>query len=137
MGRVIVDVALTNFTDKALAKVGALPADQVRHLTVSGVVDSGASYLVLPESVTTALGLSVTSKANVQYADGCKTVRPVVGEVNLELKGREGIFKAIVEPDRQTALIGAIVLEDLDLLVDCRRQTLIPRDPDAIVAEIE
>jgi hypothetical protein len=34
-------------------------------------------------------------------------------------------------------LIGAIVLEALDLLVDCRTQTLRPRDPKEIIAEIE
>jgi hypothetical protein len=42
-----------------------------------------------------------------------------------------------VEPDRTTAVIGAIVLEALDLLVDCRTQTLQPRDPSGIIAEIE
>ena len=35
------------------------------------------------------------------------------------------------------ALIGAIVLEALDLLVDCRKQRLYPRDPDYVVSEIE
>lgn len=34
-------------------------------------------------------------------------------------------------------LIGAIVLEDLDLLVDCRTQALQPRDPRGIIVEIE
>jgi hypothetical protein len=42
-----------------------------------------------------------------------------------------------VEPNRTDVLIGAIVLEDLDLLVDCRTQTLRPRDPGGIIAEIE
>jgi hypothetical protein len=37
----------------------------------------------------------------------------------------------------ETALIGAIVLEDLDLLVDCTKQKLYPRDPDFVVSEIE
>ena len=35
------------------------------------------------------------------------------------------------------ALIGAIVLEDLDLLVDCTNQRLVPRDPKYVVSEIE
>jgi hypothetical protein len=34
-------------------------------------------------------------------------------------------------------LISAIVLEDLDFLVDCRTQTLQPRNPNQILAEIE
>ena len=38
---------------------------------------------------------------------------------------------------RSDALLGAIVLEELDLLVDCTTQSLHPRDPDMIVTEIE
>ena len=44
---------------------------------------------------------------------------------------------AIVEPSRPTALIGAIVLEDLDSLIDSRKEQLVPRDPNQILAEIE
>jgi hypothetical protein len=42
-----------------------------------------------------------------------------------------------VEPDRDTALIGAIVLGDLDLLVDCKNQRVIPRGPRIAIYEIE
>jgi hypothetical protein len=37
----------------------------------------------------------------------------------------------------RTALIGAIVLEELDFLVDCTNQRLIPRDKRIVVNEIE
>ncbi|HET6385580.1 MAG TPA: hypothetical protein VFJ58_19485 [Armatimonadota bacterium] len=40
-------------------------------------------------------------------------------------------------PEGATALFGAIVLEDLDLLVDFTHQTLQPRNPEHITAEIE
>ena len=61
----------------------------------------------------------------------------LVQGVHLELQGRNSIFKATVEAKRDTALIGAIVLEDLDFLVDCEKQRLVPRDPKYIVSEIE
>jgi hypothetical protein len=41
------------------------------------------------------------------------------------------------KPNRATALTGAIVLEDFDLLVDCQHQRLIPRDPTGPIFEIE
>ena len=47
------------------------------------------------------------------------------------------MFSAVVEPDRDTALIGVIVLEELDLVVDCVTQTLQPRDPNRMLTEIE
>jgi hypothetical protein len=43
----------------------------------------------------------------------------------------------VVEPARNDALIGAIVLEDLDLLVDCGTQSLYPREPGSTLTEIE
>jgi hypothetical protein len=56
---------------------------------------------------------------------------------NPRRKGRQDIFSAIVEPTRKEAMIGAIVLEDLDFLVDCQNQRLVPSDPRFIISPIE
>ena len=53
------------------------------------------------------------------------------------LAGRDSVFTAAVEPKRESALLGAIVLEELDFLVDCTGQRLVPRDPKYIISEIE
>ena len=137
MGRVAVEVDLTNFGDLVRASDGTIPPEKVRRVRISGVVDTGASYLVIPKKVATELGVPVAGKAGVRYADRRKATRSVVEGVQVDLLGRHGTFKAIVEPNRDDVLIGAIVLEDLDLLVDCRTQTLYPRDPLQIIAEIE
>ncbi len=137
MGRFSVDLEVTNYRDMIEAELGHLANGKVRRITIKGVVDSGAARFVLPESVVRKLGLSATSKVRVRYADGRTAKRPQVENVYLELLGRHGVFKATVEPNRETALIGAIVLEDLDFLVDCTKQQLYPRDPDFVVAEIE
>ncbi|HKI20275.1 MAG TPA: hypothetical protein VKA15_20465 [Isosphaeraceae bacterium] len=47
------------------------------------------------------------------------------------------VFTAVVEPARTAALIGAIVLEELDFVPDCARQALLPRDPSGLFAEID
>ena len=137
MGRFAVEVKVLNNQDVHLAAHGALPPDKVRFAVLLGIVDSGAAKLVLPASTAEQLGVHTMGEATVRYADQRTATRPVVEEVRLELLGRHGTFSAIVEPDRTTALIGAIVLEDLDLLVDCTRQQLTPRDPDRIVSEVE
>ena len=64
-------------------------------------------------------------------------VRATVEGVQVELLGRHGVFTAAVEPRRKTALIGAMVLEDLDFLVDATHQRLVPRDPKMIISEAE
>ena len=132
MGRVTVEVELTNHQDSVLASHGALAADKVRHVRVSGLVDTGASSLVVPKSVAVQLGVPPAGKTRVRYADQRKATRNLVSDVQVDLFGRQGTFTAIVEPNRTDLLIGAIVLEALDLLVDCRTQKLRPRDPDVI-----
>src|SRR5207245_8255005 len=137
MGRFVVTVNLANFRDRVLADAGSLTVDQVRAVTWDGVVDSGASHLVLPKKVAAKLGVPVVGKTRVRYADQRKALRDVVESVEVQLLGRRGTFKAVVEPKRKDVLVGAIVLEDLDLLVDCRARKLRPRDPRFIIAELE
>jgi len=92
---------------------------------------------VLPAAVAKELGLRSTSKVKVRSANGQSAKRPQVEGVYLELMGRHSVFNATVAPKRETALIGAIVLEDLDFLVDCTKQCLYPRDPKYVISEIE
>ncbi len=136
MGRFSVDMELRNHGDEVLAKAGAMAADKVRHAHIKGIVDCGSSHLVLPESAATELGLDTTGISGVRYADDRTARRNVVEDVRVELLGRQGTFRAIVEPNRTSALIGAIVLEDLDFLVDSRNQKLVPRDPDQMLAKL-
>ena len=137
MGRFSVEVELSNHEDLFRAKAGLILPEQVRRARVRGVVDTGAARLVIPASVAQQLGLETSGNATVRYADGHTAERAIVKDLHLAYGGRESVFNAIVEPDRESALIGAIVLEDLDFLVDCVGQRLVPRDPKQIVSEIE
>jgi predicted aspartyl protease len=137
VGRFSVEFEVANNDDLALARRGVMPADQVRRRIISGVVDPGAAMLVLPQAVVKELGLPVGGKIKVRYADGRRAQRREAKGVHVELLGRDAVFDALIEPKRDTGLIGAIVLEALDLLVDSRRSRLIPRDPDGPFYEIE
>jgi len=137
MARFSVDIEIANYADLIRARDGTLPPDQVRRETISGVVDPGAAMLVLPPQVVKKLGLAMGDKINVRYADGRRAQRREAEGAYVEFLGRHGIFTAIVEPKRTTALVGAIVLEALDLLVDCQRPRLIPRDPRGPIYEVE
>jgi predicted aspartyl protease len=137
VGRFSVEFEIANNDDLALVRRGMLPEEDVRRETILGLVDPGASKLVLPEAVVKRLGLSSGGNIKVTHADGRQAKRRQAKDVYVELLGRSDTFSAIVEPKRKTALIGAIVLEDLDLLVDCSRERLVPRDPSGPVYEIE
>jgi clan AA aspartic protease len=137
MGRFSVEMNVSNYEDVVDVRRGLLAADKVRSTKVSGVVDTGATRLVLPEKVVNLLGLPKTGKAGVRFADGRRDEKEVAGDAQVEIQGRSGVFSAIVEPGRSDALIGAIVLEELDFIADCITQSLVPRDPKQPIAEIE
>jgi predicted aspartyl protease len=137
LGRFSVDIEIANYEDLVLARHGLLPKDEVRRETIKGLVDSGATKLVLPEAVVKRLGLSLGNPIKVRYADGRRATRREIKGVFVQLLGRDGTFTAICEPKRETALIGAIILEDLDLLVDCVTRKVVPRDPAGATYEIE
>jgi len=137
VGRINVNFEVANNDDLALMYRGHLQPEQVRRETISGVVDTGAAMLVLPQAVVKRLGLRLGGKIKVRYADGRRAQRREAEAAYVEILGRHSTFSALVEPKRETALIGAIVLEALDLLVDSTRSRLIPRDPSGPTYEIE
>jgi predicted aspartyl protease len=137
VGRVSIELVVANNDDMVRAKDGTLAKGKVRRLTIRGVVDSGANKLVLPGKVVKELGLPLAGKVKVRYANGQSAIRDMAEGVHVELLGRHGTFRAVVEPKRDTALVGAIVLEDLDLLVDCPNERVVPRDPKIQIQELE
>jgi clan AA aspartic protease len=93
----------------------------------SALVDTGALHLCLPESLARQLNLPVEKFRRVTFADGRSVEAPYVGPIRLEVGDRVCFVGAMVFGDE--TLLGAIPMEDLDLLVDPARRQVIPRDP--------
>jgi hypothetical protein len=132
-----VKLKLANAQDLTRADHAILPADQVRTVEVDADLDAKAMHMVLPSAVADQLGLPRGGTMIVKYADQRRVEREVATHLGVTVCGRNGVFRSILEPDRTTALVGAIVMEDLDLLVDPGKQQLYPRDPAGTVYEVE
>ena len=130
-----VDVA--NYRDRVLHRIGRRTAAAVRTAQLEGWVRPEGLRPVISEDLADALGLATLFTEIERCEEGCVVRRQVVGDLWLRLCGREGVFKAVVEPGRGDVLIGAIVLEDLDLLADPRARTCHPRDAAMTLYEIE
>jgi clan AA aspartic protease len=132
MGKVMNKLKVTNNTDHDLAGQGRIPADQMRSVEIEALVDTGATMLALPEEVVEAVGVPVAGHRRVRDALGVTHSVPWVGGLRIEIVGREMTCDALVIPRGATALIGQIVLEALDLVVDPRNQELRvnPESPD-------
>ena len=109
-----------------------------KSVEVKAVIDTGATMLVLPQDVIKELGLRKIGERRVRYANNQIQIKSVYRGVILELKGRDGIFDVLGEVGGSEPLVGQIVLEALDLIVDPITKTVIPnpRSPDMPMTEI-
>jgi len=77
-------------------------------------------------------------KQNVKYANEETAEKDVVWGVEVEICDRKGVFEAVVEPNKKYMLIGAIVMETLDLIVEPRSLQIYPNPRSKLpMAEIE
>jgi len=126
MGRVVAHIILQNYDDWRAAQLGQIAPEQVRTVEANGLVDTGATLLVIPKTVADQLGVPEVRRATVRYADQRVAEKPVVGPIRLTVCNRTALFEAVVEEQLNEPLIGQIVLESLDLVVNPRELTLMP-----------
>ena len=134
MGEVVVKTKLTNFVDDGMARRRKLPRSKVRSVEVEAIADCGAVTLTLPASLVRRLGLVRTGFEIAVYANGGREEVPVVEGVIVEIQGRRSISRALVLGEE--ILIGQTVLEEMDYLVDCRNQRLIPAHAEGQIAMV-
>jgi len=89
---------------------------------VIAMADSGALHLCIPEHIQIQLQLSAIDRKEISLADGSKKMVPYVGAVELHFKNRVGFSGALVMGDQ--VLLGAIPMEDMDLVVIPKTRTL-------------
>jgi len=126
MGKVIEKVKITSLFN------------QTKTMEVEAVIDTGATMLVLPKNLVDELALRKIRDAKVKYANNQVQIKPVYSAVTLELKGRIGTFDVLAEAEGSQPLVGQVVLEVLDLVVDPRTRTVTPnpRSPEMPMVEI-
>ncbi|MGF1677268.1 MAG: clan AA aspartic protease [Rivularia sp. (in: cyanobacteria)] len=137
MGAVRVKVQLKNAIDEELINRGLLAPNLLRQVEITGLVDTGAIGLVIPQAVVEELGLRIRGQRIAQYANRSEESIAFTGPVIVTWEGRETLDEALVVGNE--VLIGQVILEKLDLLVDCKNQRLIPNPehPDYPVAMIK
>jgi len=86
------------------------------------LADTGAVHLCIPEHVQIQLQLKAIDSKEVTLAAGSRSLVPYVGPLEIRFKNRVGFAGAIVMGDQ--VLLGAIPMEDMDLIVVPRTRTL-------------
>jgi clan AA aspartic protease len=100
----------------------------VAPVTSEALVDTGSTYLVIPEYVRLQLQLDEQMKKEVTLADGSRKLLSYVGPIETRFKNRVAYVGAVVMGDE--VLLGAIPMEDMDLIV-LPQQRLADINPDS------
>ena len=136
MGMVFAEITLTNPMDKGFAREGYIKAVDIRAVTVTAVVDTGAMNLFITEELHKKLGLAVKGEKIVVTANGQRVRCFVTEAVEIKWKDRDFDVPAMVIPGGEKVLLGAIPLEGLDLMVNPVSQELIGIHGDEVVYSV-
>jgi clan AA aspartic protease len=127
MGLIYADIQLAN------PKNGSLES-----MAVKALVDTGAMTVCIPEHIAIQLQLQEIDKREVTTADERRHVVPYVGPVQISFANRTCFTGALVIGE--SVLMGAVPMEDMDLVVSPSAQTIIvnpksPNIPSALVKQ--
>jgi clan AA aspartic protease len=111
MGLITTEIELRNPLDSRLAPYRA-----------KALVDTGAMHLCLPQHVVVQLQLQTVQQREVTTADGQRHVCDYVGPVEVTFGNRSCFVGALVIGEE--VLLGAVPMEDLDLVISPSRQTV-------------
>jgi len=125
MGRVTTRIRVENWLDAEMLAVGARK-EKPRVVETDALVDTGAVKFYLKSSVIRELGLRPIGEIKSRTMSARSETRTVFAPVSLEIQGRTGRYDVVEVPDSVPNVVGQIPLEDLDWVVDCRNQKLIP-----------
>jgi len=93
--------------------------------TLEFLVDSGATYTVLPVDVWQAIGLAPKRAVKFPLADGTM-VEPQVSECHIALDVGDGHSPVVLGEPGDAALLGVVTLENLGLVFNPFTRTLHP-----------
>lgn len=94
----------------------------LKSIEIEALADTGAVHLCIPEPIAQQLQLDEVDQKIITLADGSTQTVPYVGPLQITFENRIGFAGALVMGDMP--LIGAIPMEDMDLIVIPKTQTL-------------
>lgn len=125
MRLIYAEIELINGEDLILARRNYIGEDEIKSMRVNMLVDTGSIYMCINENIQEQLQLPVIEQRKGQLANGHIVEYDVVGPIEVKFKNRRCTVNAMVLPGDNEPLLGAIPLEDMDVIVHPYRQELI------------
>ena len=95
-----------------------------RERTLNGLVDTGASYTVIPAEILEELGIERERTRTFSLADGSQ-LELAIGWTEMELLGETASVYVIFGTDSRKVLLGAMALEAFAMAADAKNRRLI------------
>jgi clan AA aspartic protease len=137
MGTVYAEITLKNAADVANVEGGFIKEQDVRKMTVEALVDTGAGTLIINEDICQKLGLKIRGLRNATLANDVTEICKVTQPVEIHWKDRDTTCPALVVSNSGEVLLGAIPLEDMDLIVNPARRELTGAHGDNVVCLVK
>ncbi|WP_462254459.1 retroviral-like aspartic protease family protein [Ferruginibacter sp.] len=139
MGLVYAEIELINAGYIELARRHYIGQEEIKQMKLTMLVDSGAYMMAINETIQSQLELPFVEKRKVQVADSRVVEYDVVGPVNVKFANRKATCNAFVLPGDREPLLGAIPMEEMDVLIHPLRQELIvnPEHPNYAVLKMK
>ena len=100
--------------------------EKTRSRILNALVDTGASYTLIPASELTELGIGPEKTRSFQLANG-ETQDFPVGRADIELQNNMENVHVVFGPENRI-LLGAMALEAFALAADAKNRRLVPAD---------
>jgi clan AA aspartic protease len=130
---VYADIVLKNAGDVTGVHRGFTKEEDVRKVSAKALVDTGTGTLVINEDIRRKLGLEIRGMRRATLANDAREMCKVTEPVEIHWKDRETVCPALVVSGAGDILLGAIPLEDMDLIVDPVRRELAGAHGDEVV----
>ena len=137
MGEVNVELTLKNGADMFMVSKGTMIEQNIRSVTVTAIVDTGAITLVIGDELRKNLGLGIVGTRTVALAGGSTATCNIAEPVEVWWKNRMALVRPWVLQDEKEVLLGVIPLEEMDLMVDPVNNTLVGVHGDEIVGRLK
>ncbi|MDR2706531.1 MAG: clan AA aspartic protease [Planctomycetaceae bacterium] len=125
MGEIHANIILYNQLDLSAVRLGVRKMENVRKMEIRALIDSGVTTLAINNEIKNQLGLLVLETRESCLADGSVENYEFVGPVEIHFKNRSSICRAVVLPNANEVLLGAIPMEEMDVIIDMKNQELI------------
>lgn len=101
------------------------PEHRASHLTLDLLVDTGATWSLIPADAAGSLGVEPSETRSVRTADGRQLDLPLA-EIRFTIDGRSLTTPCLIGATGDPALLGAVTLEAFGLAADPVQKTLVP-----------